>query len=107
VPPSFLTGDFFPLPKVSVWTLFGQPFQIYNVLPWTRAINALRSVLIFGTGIKAVTHDVVLIIVPTIVLFIIGVVALFRTRPRAQKYLKRLFRFFRLSQAAQMAKYFV
>jgi hypothetical protein len=97
----------FPLPKVSVWTLFGQPFQIYNVLRRTRAINALRSALIFGTGIKAVTHDVVLIIVPTIVLFIIGVVAFFRTRPRAQKYLKRLFRFFRPSQAAQMAKYFV
>jgi hypothetical protein len=96
----------FPLPKVSVWTLFGPPFQIYNVLRRTRAINALRSALIFGTGIKAVTHDVVLIIVPTIVLFIIGVVALFRTRPRAQKYLKRLFRFFRSFPSSANGKVF-
>ena len=70
---------FFLLPKVPVWTLFGQPFQIYNVLPWTCAINALRSVLVFGTGINAVAYDVVLIIIPTIVLFIIRVVALSRT----------------------------
>jgi len=70
---------FFLLSNVSVRALFGQPFQIYNVLPGTCAINAPRSVLVFGTGIKAVAYDVVLIIISTIVLFIIRVVALSRT----------------------------
>jgi ABC-2 type transport system permease protein len=85
VPISFLTGAFFPLPKVYVGTLFGQPVQIFEIFPWFNAANALRSVLVFGTGIGAVAYDIALIIIPTIILFLIGIVAFSRTRLEAQE----------------------
>jgi ABC-2 type transport system permease protein len=85
VPLSFLTGAFFTLPKVYIGTLFGQPFQIYDILPWTQAIYALRSILVFGTGIEAVTYNIVMIIITTTILFIVGIIAFSRTRLRAQK----------------------
>lgn len=50
VPMSFLTGAFFPLPQVMV-NIFGQAYSVYGILPWTHVLLALRSVLVYGSGL--------------------------------------------------------
>ncbi len=57
VPTSFLTGAFFPLPAEYV-NILGHSFQIYDILPWTHTLTALRSVLVFGYGWNTVAYDV-------------------------------------------------
>ena len=56
VPTSFLIGAFFQLPQVVIGNLMGQTFQVYDLLPWTHTLNALRSVLIFGESWNSVSY---------------------------------------------------
>jgi len=84
---SFLTATFFPAPEVNVWRYFRQPFG-YNILRWTDAIN-VRAALVSGQQSKLTYES--FIIVPTNILFIIGVVVSSRARLRALKQLSRLF----------------
>ena len=84
VPISFLTGAFFQLPQASIGTFLGQSFQIYDILPWTHTIDALRSVLTYGGGWNDISYQVGLSVLLTIILFVIGVVLFSRTRLRAE-----------------------
>lgn len=72
VPTSFVVGAFFPLPQVVVGEIMGRSFQIYDILPWTHILNALKSVLIYGNGLSAITYDLAWSAVLTAILFIIG-----------------------------------
>jgi ABC-2 type transport system permease protein len=83
VPTSFLTGAFFPLPAEYV-SLFGHSFQIYDILPWTHTLTALRSVLVFGFGWNTVSNDVIISAVLTVILFVIGVFLFSKTRLGAE-----------------------
>lgn len=82
VPISFLVGAFFPLPQVFV-SVLGHTFQIYELIPWTHTLDALRGVLLYGEGLNAVAYQIELSLVLTVILFIIGVVLYSRTRLRA------------------------
>lgn len=73
VPTSFLVGAFFQLPQVVIGEIMGRSFQIYDVLPWTHILNAMKSVLIYGNGLSAITYDLAWSAVLTIIIFIIGV----------------------------------
>ncbi|MGZ4904563.1 MAG: ABC transporter permease [Halobacteriota archaeon] len=84
VPVSFLTGAFFPLPNETLGSAFGTTFQVYDVLPWTQVADALRQILVFGSGFSAVAVYVGLAIVLTAILFILGVVCYARVRLRPQ-----------------------
>lgn len=85
VPMSFLTGAFFQLPQVMV-TLFGQTFSIYSLLPWTHTLTALRSVLVYGTGLNSmVIYEIEMSAVLAAILFAIGVVLFSKTRLQAEK----------------------
>jgi ABC-2 type transport system permease protein len=83
VPTSFLTGAFFQLPGVFL-NFFGHSFQVYDLLPWTHTLTALRSVLIFGSGWSSVSFEVEISAVLTLILFVIGVFLFSRTRLRAE-----------------------
>lgn len=72
VPTSFVVGAFFQLPQVVVGEIMGRSFQIYDILPWTHILNALKSVLIYGNGLSAITYDLAWSAVLTAILFIIG-----------------------------------
>lgn len=80
VPMAFLTGAFIPLPQETIGTFLGQPFQIYDILPWYHVINAMRDVLTYGEGWSDISYQVGMSILLTIILFIIGVVIFNRTR---------------------------
>ncbi len=83
VPTSFLTGAFFPLPAEYV-NLFGHVFQIYDILPWTHTLTALRSVLVFGFGWNTISNDVIISAVLTLILFLVGVFLFSKTRLGAE-----------------------
>lgn len=84
VPTSFLVGAFFQLPQVVIANIWGQPFQIYDLLPWTHVLNALRSTLTFGGGWDAIAYQVGWAVLLTVILFIIGVGLFSRNRLRAE-----------------------
>jgi ABC-2 type transport system permease protein len=84
VPVSFLAGAFFQLPQASIGTFMGQSFQIYDILPWTHTIDALRTVLTYGGGWNDISYQVGLSVLLTIILFIIGVALFSRTSLRAE-----------------------
>ena len=84
VPVSFLTGAFFPLPNEILGTAFGTTFQVYDLLPWTQVADALRQVLIYGSGFGAVAVYVGFAIVLTAILFVVGVISYSRVRLRPE-----------------------
>jgi ABC-2 type transport system permease protein len=83
VPTAFITGAFFPLPAEYV-NLFGHTFQIYDILPWTHTLTALRSVLVYGSGWSVVSSDVIISAVLALILFVIGVFLFSKTRLGAE-----------------------
>ncbi|MBI5458755.1 ABC transporter permease [Methanobacterium sp.] len=72
VPTSFVVGAFFQLPQVVIGEIMGRSFQIYDILPWTHILNALKSVLIYGNGLSAITYDLAWSAVLTAIIFVIG-----------------------------------
>jgi ABC-2 type transport system permease protein len=84
VPVSFLTGAFFPLPNEILGTAFGTTFQVYDLLPWTQVADALRQILIYGSGFGAVAVYVGFAIVLTAILFVVGVISYSRVRLRPE-----------------------
>jgi ABC-2 type transport system permease protein len=86
VPLGFMAGSFIPLPRQVIGELGGHTYQIYDVLPWSHAISALRAVLTYGSGFSGdVIFDTAWLIVLTAILFVVGVICYSRTRLRAEK----------------------
>jgi ABC-2 type transport system permease protein len=86
VPVAFLAGAFIPLPKEVIGQFNGRTYQIYDLLPWTHAVSALRSVLTYGSGLGGdVVFEVRLLLILTAILFVIGVAAFSQVRLRAEK----------------------
>lgn len=86
MPLGFLAGAFIPLPQQVLFELGGHTYQLYDLLPWTWAIAALRSVLTYGSGLSAdVVFDMSWLLVLTAILFVIGVITYARTRLRAER----------------------
>jgi ABC-2 type transport system permease protein len=84
VPVSFLTGAFFPLPNEPLGTAFGTTFQVYDLLPWTQVADAIRQILIFGSGFSDVAVYIGFAIILTAILFVIGVISYARVRLRSE-----------------------
>lgn len=73
-PFGFLAGAFLPLPRQVLAEFSGQTFQVYDILPWTHAVTALRSVLTFGSGLNAnVAFEMTWLAILTAILFVAGV----------------------------------
>ena len=86
MPLGFIAGAFIPLPQQVLGTFGGHTYQIYDLLPWTHAISALRSVLTYGTGLSAdVVFEMSWLIVLTAILFVIGVMTYARTRLKPER----------------------
>lgn len=86
LPVAFLAGAFFPLPKQVLGEFAGRTYVLYDILPWTHAINALRSVLTYGTGLSAdIVFEMAWLIVLTAILFIVGVVCYSRMVLRPER----------------------
>lgn len=86
VPLSFLTGAFMPLPRQVLGEYAGRTYQVYDLLPWTHAVSALRSVLTYGTGLSPdVVFQMTWLIFLTAIWFVVGVVVYSRAQLRPEK----------------------
>jgi len=85
VPASFLVGAFFPLPSVVIANFWGQAFQLYDILPWTHVLSALRSTLTYGGGWETIAYQVGWAVLLTVILFVIGVGLFAKNRLQAEK----------------------
>jgi ABC-2 type transport system permease protein len=84
VPVSFLSGAFFQLPQVVIGNFMGNPFQIYDILPWTHTLYALRTVLTFGGSWNDISYQVGWMLILTSILFAISVFLFAKIRLRAE-----------------------
>lgn len=81
VPVSFLSGAFFPIGDVILTkNLFGRPFGIMELSPWTHGTKALMGVLTFGKSLHEVLWYLVWQAVLTLILFAIGLTLFSRRR---------------------------
>jgi ABC-type multidrug transport system, permease component len=68
MPAMFVTGVFFPLSSVPDWMRY-----IAYCLPLTYAIDAMRTIMIKGQGLNAISNDVIILTLFAIVTFTLGV----------------------------------
>jgi ABC-2 type transport system permease protein len=84
-PLGFMAGAFLPLPTQVLAEFAGRTYLTWDILPWTWAITALRSVLTYGSGLSVdVVFDIACLIFLTALLFVIGVAIYSRTRLRTE-----------------------
>lgn len=77
VPGSFLSGAFFPLPKVELFDVAGRTVHLYSLLPTTHAVDALRGVLTLGRSMGDVVWELGALVLLALLYFGIGA-ALYR-----------------------------
>lgn len=53
----FFSGAIFPIPRVTLFTLAGHPFGLYDVLPVTHAVAALNKVLTLGASLGEIGYE--------------------------------------------------
>lgn len=85
VPVSFLSGCFFALPQVVLGNFFGNQIQIYDLLPWTHTLSALKMVLTFGGNWNDIAPQVEWSVALTVILFVVGVILFSRIRLSPEK----------------------
>jgi ABC-2 type transport system permease protein len=76
----FLTGAVFPLPRPTLFTLFGHPVSYADLLPPTHAVIALNKIFTLGAGAHEVLFELSALTLLTIVYFGIGVWLFQRTQ---------------------------
>jgi ABC-2 type transport system permease protein len=69
----FFSGSVFPPVKVTLFTLGGHPFRIFDFLPHTHAVVALNKVLSLGAGLDEVAFELVAMTLLSVLYFIAGV----------------------------------
>jgi ABC-2 type transport system permease protein len=68
----FFSGVIFPLPKVSLFSLVGHDFGLYDILPPSHAVVALNKVLTLGAGLDEVVYELSMLTILSILYFAVG-----------------------------------
>jgi ABC-2 type transport system permease protein len=76
----FLTGAAFPLPRSTLFTLFGRGFALPDLLPPTHAVIALNKIFTLGAGPAEVTFELAALALLTLLYFGAGVWLFQRTQ---------------------------
>jgi len=79
----FFSGVIFPMPKVSLFTLAGHDFGLYDILPPTHAVVALNKVLTLGAGLDEVAYELAALTILSVLYFAVGVVLFKRIHLRS------------------------
>jgi len=75
----FASNAFFQLPDVSLipgllkFSSGSPDFLVWDILPWTHAVNAMRAVLLFDQSLVDVSGDLLLLLLTSLIWFIAGV----------------------------------
>jgi ABC-2 type transport system permease protein len=78
----FLTGSIVPLPRTSLFTIFGHGIAIYDFLPPTHAVIALNKIFTLGAGPEEVTFELAALALLSALYFGVGVLLFKRTQMR-------------------------
>jgi ABC-2 type transport system permease protein len=78
----FLTGAAFPLPRFTLFSLFGRGFSLPDLLPPTHAVVALNKIFTLGAGFGDVVFELAALTVLTLAYFGAGVWLFQRTQMR-------------------------
>jgi ABC-2 type transport system permease protein len=68
-----LSGAMYPMPKAPITTIVGRTIQIYDLLPTAHASEALRRILIYGDGFRAISYEVGGLLILTAITLAIGI----------------------------------
>lgn len=69
----FFSGAMFPIPRVTLFRLFGHGVGPYDLLPPTHAVVALSKVLTLGAGLRDVAFELAALSVLSVAYFAVGV----------------------------------
>jgi ABC-2 type transport system permease protein len=64
----FFTGSMIPLPRNEI-----AGFALNDILPPTHAVNALNKIFTFGAGIKEISHEILMLVILTVVYYAAGI----------------------------------
>ena len=70
----FLSGAFYQLPPITIFTLAGHQIDLFDVFPATHGLMALNQVLVYGNGWHEVAFRLETMLLLSVVYFLIGVV---------------------------------
>jgi ABC-type Na+ efflux pump permease subunit len=76
----FVSGAFFPLPPMTVTTLFGHPIGFFDIFPATHGMLALQQVLNDGVGLGGIGFRLAAIVLLSGLTFAAGVVTFHRLK---------------------------
>ncbi len=81
----FMTGAAFPLPRLTLFTLFGRNFALPDLLPPTHAVVALNKVFTFGARLQDVAFELTALTLLSTLYFGLGVWLFQKTQMRADR----------------------
>ena len=81
----FLTGAAFPLPRLTLFTLFGRDFALADLLPPTHAVIILNKVFTLGAGLQEVAFELAALILLSMLYLGLGVWLFQKTQMRADR----------------------
>jgi ABC-2 type transport system permease protein len=81
----FLTGAAFPLPRLTLFTLFGHGFALVDLLPPTHAVVALNKIFTLGAGLQEVAFELAALTLLSALYFGLGVWLFQKTQMRADR----------------------
>lgn len=65
----FFTGSMIPFPRNEIFS----GFALNDILPPTHAVNALNKIFTFGAGINEIGHEIVMLLILTVVYSALGI----------------------------------
>jgi ABC-2 type transport system permease protein len=81
----FLSGAFFQLPPMTVFTLAGHQIDLFDVFPATHGFSALQQVLTYGAGLKEVGFRLGATLILSLAYFAVGVMVFQRRQMQSSQ----------------------
>lgn len=78
----FLSGSFYQLPPLTIFTLAGHQIDVFDIFPATHGFRALQQVLTYGDGFQEIAFRLAATLALSIIYFIIGVFIFHRSKMR-------------------------
>jgi len=69
----FFSGAIFPLPSPTLFTVGERAIKLFDFLPTSHAVSALKQVLNFGVGMGDVIFEIIAMLILTAIFFTAGV----------------------------------
>ncbi len=69
----FLSGSFYQLPPLTVFTLAGHPMDVFDIFPATHGFMALQQVLTFGNNLPQIAFRLGAALLLSMIYFVVGV----------------------------------